>query len=377
VSSVSKQIEELDSWNEIVGSFPEPHIMQTREWAMVKAQFGWRPIYKVWREGERVIAAAQILMRTVRLGFLPIRWRIMYVPKGPLLSDWNNDLYRDMVLDDLHRLAKENQAIFIKIDADIFMGNGLPSEADFSESEIGKKVVSHLGGLGWIFSDEQVQFRNTVVIDLTQDEEVILSRMKQKTRYNIRLAHKKGVTIRLGSEQDFDLLYRMYAETAARDAFIIREKNYYSTLWGTFYRAGMAQPLVAEWAGEAIAGLFLFHFAQKAWFLFGMSRAIHREKMPNYLLQWEAIRYLKSLGCTEYDLWGAPDDLSQNDPLLNVYRFKQGFGGSVVRHLGAWDLPIKPVEYRLYTRILPKLLALWRWRSRGETQRLAEQGVSI
>lgn len=365
---------DANSWDEIIRSFPESHIMQTHEWGQVKSRFGWQPIYKTWREGEKIIAAALILIRTVRFGFLPYEWRIMYVPKGPLFKDWAIHDHRKMVLQDLRHIAEENHAIFIKIDPDITMGYGLPSEEGFTETKLGKEVVDQMSSFGWIVSEDQIQFRNTVVIDIRQDEKILLENMKQKTRYNLRLASKKGVTTRLGGEQDFDTLYQMYAETAARDNFIIREKRYYQTLWEIFFRADMAQPIIASYDGNDIAGLILFHFSKKSWFLYGMSRSQHRDKMPNYLLQWEAIRYSKRQGCTEYDLWGAPDKLSHSDPLINVYKFKQGLGGRVVRHLGAWDLPIKPVEYRLYTRILPKVLAIWQQRSRKETQEIARKG---
>jgi lipid II:glycine glycyltransferase (peptidoglycan interpeptide bridge formation enzyme) len=129
-----------------------------------------------------------------------------------------------------------------------------------------------------------------------------------------------------------------------------------------------AQVLVAEVSGEAVAALFVFYFAAKAWYLFGMSRDAHREKMPNHLLQWEAIRHAKAAGCRMYDLWGAPDEFVESDPLWGVYRFKEGLGGEVVRHLGAWDLPLRPLYYRLYTQTLPRLLDLMRSRGRARTR---------
>jgi peptidoglycan pentaglycine glycine transferase (the first glycine) len=369
------QFEDIASWNKTICSFPEPHVLQTSEWGQVKSQFGWQPMYKIWRDGEKIFAAALVLIRTVKMGILPFQWRIMYVPKGPLLVNWANSAYRDIVFEDLRNLAKDNHAIFIKIDPDIIAGYGLPGEVDYTETETGKTVIEQLRSLGWLFSDEQVQFKNTMMIDLLESEETLLKNMKQKARYNLRLASRKGVTVRLGDERDSELLYQMYAETAVRDGFIIRQKQYYQTIWELFSKAGLGQPILAEFEGEAIAGMILFHLAGKSWFLFGMSRGAHRDKMPNYLLQWEAMRYSKSIGCDEYDLWGAPDENSEDDPLFNVYRFKQGLGGKVVRHIGAWDLPINLKAYHLYTQLLPKILALWRLRSREQTRKLASQGV--
>jgi lipid II:glycine glycyltransferase (peptidoglycan interpeptide bridge formation enzyme) len=96
-----------------------------------------------------------------------------------------------------------------------------------------------------------------------------------------------------------------------------------------------------------------------------MSREAYRDKMPNHLLQWEAICKAKELGCTAYDMWGAPDNFSESDRLWGVYRFKEGFGGKIVRFTGAWDRPLRPVIYRFYTGLLPKIMALYRWRGRS------------
>jgi lipid II:glycine glycyltransferase (peptidoglycan interpeptide bridge formation enzyme) len=131
-----------------------------------------------------------------------------------------------------------------------------------------------------------------------------------------------------------------------------------------------AIPLIAQVEGEPVAALILFIFASRAWYLFGMSREAHREKMPNYLLQWEAMRLAKSQGCKLYDLWGAPDDFNETDPLWGVYRFKEGLGGEVERHIGAWDLPLKPFYYSLYTQILPRFLNVIRRRGKERTRQI-------
>ena len=132
----------------------------------------------------------------------------------------------------------------------------------------------------------------------------------------------------------------------------------------------MAQALIAEVAGEPVAGVFIFIFARKAWYLYGMSREAHRDKMPNYLLQWEAIKRSKAAGCTTYDLWGAPDEFVETDPLWGVYRFKEGLGGTVHRYLGAWDLPTNRMLYQLYTKTLPGLLDIMRTRGKATTRQM-------
>ena len=160
-----------------------------------------------------------------------------------------------------------------------------------------------------------------------------------------------------------------YAETAVRDGFVIRHETYYTGLWSEFIQAGMAKALIAEVEDQPVGGLVLFYFAGVSRFMFGMSTELARERMPNYLLQWEAIRLSKSLGCHTYDMWGAPDVFAESDPLWGVYRFKEGFNGQVVRHLGAWDYTSKPGLYRLYTRTLPKILDVMRARGKAATQR--------
>ena len=129
---------------------------------------------------------------------------------------------------------------------------------------------------------------------------------------------------------------------------------------------------MAEVDGEAVAAIFVFYFAGHAYYLYGMSREAHREKMPNYLLQWEAIKRAKDRGCADYDLWGAPDDFSERDPLWGVFRFKEGLGGSVVRTIGAWDYPASLLWYKAYTQLVPRLLDIMRLRGKARTRQALE-----
>ncbi len=356
------------NWNAVITSLPDSHLLQTWEWGQTKIQTGWQPLPQVWRDDEgEVVAAALVLQRVVSVGGL-LRLRVLYVPKGPLVKDWSDAALRSRILDDLRALAKKQSAIFIKIDPEVRLGMGVPDTAEANDDSTGLAFVDELSAGGWRFSEEQVQYRNTVLVDLTASEEEILGRMKQKTRYNVRLAGRKGVEVRVGTAADLGMLYRMYAETSVRDGFAIREEAYYRTVWETFLEAGMLEPLVAEVEGEAVAALMLFHVGGRAWYLHGMSTAKHRNKMPNYLLQWEAVRRAKALGCMVYDLWGAPDVFDESDSMWGVFRFKRGLGGEVARHVGAWDLPVRPWLFRLYTQVLPRLLNLMRWRGRARTR---------
>lgn len=180
--------------------------------------------------------------------------------------------------------------------------------------------------------------------------------MKQKTRYNIRLAERKGVKIRNATKKELGQIYEMYARTSLRDGFTIRSKDYYLMVWEKFMDAGMCEILIAEVEQQMVAGLVLFLFEDKAYYVYGMSGELYRNYMPTYLLQYEAIKRAKSRGCNVYDLWGAPDNFSKSDPMWGVFRFKKGLGGEVVSTLGAWDFPVRPLQMKLFQIILPKIL---------------------
>jgi lipid II:glycine glycyltransferase (peptidoglycan interpeptide bridge formation enzyme) len=326
----------------------------------VKSRHGWQPFRWSWQEGggEATIAAAQVLVR---------RWLgrgLGYAPKGPLL-DWTDPKGVEAALAGLEGRARAGGMLLLKIDPDV--------RADTPE---GQAVVERLKARGWRPSREQIQYRNTMILDLAPDAETILMDMKSKWRYNVRLAKRRGVVVREAGVDDLPTLYAMYAETAERDEFIIREEGYYLDVWKTFMDAGQAVPLVAEVEGVPLAMLILFHFAERAWYMYGASRDLHRDKMPNHRLQWEAILRAKSLGCTTYDMWGAPDELDESDPMWGVYRFKVGFGAEFVPHIGAYDYvpPSLPnrLLHRAYAQLRPRLVALaqrnyWKRRSGDET----------
>ena len=393
---------ESSHWNSLISELPNPHFLQTYEWGQVKAKYGWSPLYAVWNfDGkwkvesdpnlfstfQSPVAAALILKRQILRSGFAARLSILYSPKGPLL-DWSNESLRVRVLNDLQVFAKKQGAIFLKMDPDVVLGTGIPASERNVRDMAGQAVVSELKQRGWQLSSDQIQFRNTVLIDLNSSEEIMLARMKQKTRYNVRLAEKKGVTVRIGTQHDLPMLYKMYAETSVRDGFVIRDENYYKTVWTTFiqsdqspvaslqssnspitnYELPLAEPLIASVGDDPVAAIFVFYFAGRAYYVYGMSRSAHREKMPTYLLQWEAMKRAKARGCSSYDLWGAPEVFDESDSMWGVYRFKEGLGGQVVRTLGAWDFAPGPLWYKMYSEIIPRVLDVMRSRGKARTK---------
>jgi lipid II:glycine glycyltransferase (peptidoglycan interpeptide bridge formation enzyme) len=375
-------MQQLISWNNLISQLPNPHFLQSYEWGQVKAKYGWIPYYAVWNEAEfRILqhpeilstqhtpmAAALMLKRTVSFRGL-VKASVLYAPKGPLL-DWANEPLRTRVLNDLQSFAKQQKAIFLKIDPDVELGRGVPASEGDVPDDNGQAVMAELKRRGWGFSLDQIQFRNSVLIDVSATEEEMLARMKPKTRYNTRLAEKKGVSVRIGTDNDLPALYKMYAETSVRDGFVIRDEEYYMTVWRRFMESAQptALPLIAEVEGEAVAAIFLFIFGQRAYYVYGMSRNAHREKMPTYWLQWEAMKIAKARGCDVYDLWGAPEVFDESDSMWGVYRFKEGLGGEVVRTLGAYDFAPNQFVYKLYSEVMPRVLDFMRSRGKEKTK---------
>jgi lipid II:glycine glycyltransferase (peptidoglycan interpeptide bridge formation enzyme) len=344
------EIKDKVNWDGAIRTLPAAHILQSWAWTETKAQTGWRAQRMLWTADGRPAAAAALLTRRLT-AHLPVS--VAYVPKGPVV-DWNCALLVGQVLQEIEEEARRRNAIFVKIDPDVR-----------SDTPAGQAVRTVLVQRGWRVSDEQIQFRNTMITDLAPDEETLLANMKPKWRYNIRLSERRGVVVRDGTAADLPAFYKMYAETGERDGFLVRPYSYYESLWSQFLAEGLAHLLLAELDGRFVAGLMLFRFGATAWYFYGASTATARDAMPNHALQWAALRRAKASGCSRYDWWGAPDRLEDDDPMWGVYRFKVGFGGEFVPWIGAWDFPISHPLYWLYTVAMPRFLELARRRHRA------------
>jgi len=351
------EIHDPHDWNDTLLTLPYAHVLQTWEWGVFKqATTGWQPTRLAFMQGDTVLAMASVLVRSVG----PLR--VIYVPKGPALA-YDDTVITQSVLDHLQQFARRKFAVWLKIDPDVISATGVPGEDDDSPDPTGQQITDALQSRGWRYSEDQVQFRNTISVDLTRDEDDILMAMSGNTRRKVRTAYKKDVTIREVSIDEIDTLYNLYRITGQRDDFLIRPPEYYERAWRDFMQAGLAHALIAEYDGKPIAQVILFHFGQKCWYFYGASSNEERNRMPNYALQWEAMKWAKSQGYTTYDMWGAPDIFNEDDSMWGVYEFKRGFRGTVIRHIGAWDYAPFPPLYAAYTQLWPRVLQILRRRS--------------
>jgi lipid II:glycine glycyltransferase (peptidoglycan interpeptide bridge formation enzyme) len=322
-----------NAWDGLVAAAPHGHVLQSWAWGELKAGFGWRT--------QRVAvgsAGAQVLYRPLPAGL----GTIAYVPRGPF-ADLSDLPALGVLLDQIRPLARQQRAICLKIEPNLEDDNAL---------------VERLQSLGFRPSPQTIQPRRTILVNLDAEPEALLKRMKQKTRYNIRLAGRRGVMVRQGNEADLAAFYRLMETTAQRDGFGIHSEAYYRTAHQLVVPSGHGCLLLAEHESQLLAGLVVFALGDTACYMYGASANEGRKLMPTYLLQWEAMLWAKERGHRFYDLWGVPDEdgatleaqfTERSDGLWGVYRFKRGFGGQLVRTAGAWDLVYAPLRYRLYT----------------------------
>lgn len=310
-------------WDEFTQRFPGIHILQTKAWGDLKTAFGWQAV-RIAKDG----AGAQVLIRRIVPGI-----SMAYIPKGPAGEQWQT------LEAEIDAMCRRRGIAFLKIEPDQWITD--PQQAQPPS--------------GFIRSPHSIQPLNTAVVNLQGDEKTILGGMKQKTRYNINLALKKGVIVRPTS--DVKLFHNLMEITGERDQFGVHNLSYYQTAYDLFHPRGNCELFLAQYEDEPLAALMAFAQGKRAWYLYGGSSNLHRDRMPNYLLQWEAMRWVRAIGCLEYDLWGIPDvdeqELEENflkrdDGLWGVYRFKRGFGGSAHRSAGPWDKVYHPVLYKLY-----------------------------
>lgn len=326
-------------FNDFIAAHPKGHVMQSWEWGEIKSHTGWVPLRLLMEKDGQNAAAVSVLERRIPGLNAPI-W---YAPRGPVLT-WNDQELFDAVLKELRLKAKERGAVFLKIDPDL--RSDTPGLDQYLRSRAFRSAET---GKGF----EGVQPKYVFRLDITPAEDTLLSQMHQKTRYNIRLAQRKGVTIRKGTREDLPAFYQVLKETTERDHFLVRNYSYFEDLYDTLVPAGMGELFIGEYEGGIISGTIAFVMGDKAWYIYGASSNAHRNVMPNYLIQWEMIKWAKSLGCTLYDFRGVPGQLTEDNPLYGLYKFKKGFNGDYTEFVGEWDLVYRPAIYLLWNKLEP------------------------
>ena len=326
-----------EQWDAFVASRPHPHILQTSAWGELKAHFGWTSDRIAGIIDDCIVAGTLVLFRS-----LPLRLgTLAYLPKGPILDFDDAELTTELLIG-FDRLIKRRRSILLKIEPD------RPDDP---------ALHARLDELGFQPSPQTIQPPRTIAIDISRSEDEILAAMHAKTRYNIRLASKKDVVVREAHEDDLPAFNDLMQATATRDAFAVHSAEYYALAYRLFVPCDMARLFVATYQERILAGIFVFALSDRAWYFYGASSDAERQRMPNHALQWAAIRWAKARGCTQYDLWGVPDEdkatleahyLERGDELWGVYRFKRGFGGRLVRFAGAYDRVYDTLLYRAY-----------------------------
>lgn len=329
-------------WDEFVAQHPRGSILQTTHWAMLKGRFGWTP-QRVWlRKDGRLIAGAQMLIRSVAFGLV----KMAYIPHGPLVN-WDDAELVDVLLNQIDVAAYKSRAGILKVEPLLWQ--------DEFGAEQWRTLCEQQGMLA---GTDTIQPPRTMLVDLRPPSDTILASFKQKTRYNIRLAEKKGVTVRQGLAQDLPAFNRLMHITGQRNEFGVHASEYYRDAYNLF-RPEQRVMLLAEYEGKPLAGAMIFVNGKTATYLFGGSSNEERERMPTYAVQWAALEWAKAQGCDWYDLWGVPDaepdELeaqfeSRSDDLWGVYRFKRGFNGLIRRTVGPADRVYNRLVYRLYQR---------------------------
>ena len=337
-----ENLEAVSQMEHFVARHEKGHFMQLPRWSRVKSFWNWRGIL-VYQEGE-LAAVMSVLIRPLPLGF-----SLLYAPRGPVCDRNDCGIWTEL-LAAVKCIAKEHRSLLMYLDPDEPDANtefrSLMKRLKFREQSD--------DGFGNI--QPQYVFR----LDLNgKSETEIFDAFSSKTRYNIRLAQRKGVTIReyhtVIPEAVLDSFSDLMQTTGQRDHFQVRGKDYFRTLLNSL--GDDARLLMAYHQDMPIAGTIEVFCGRKAWYLYGASSNDHRNLMPNYLLQWTMIQRAMERGCTAYDFRGVPGGVSEDHPLYGLYRFKKGFSGVYTKFTGLFThsfLPMGRVSVEL-------LLHMRRW----------------
>ena len=343
-------ITDCQQWNDFVAASECCNITQSYEWGELTPDLGGEALRIGVVDDQGNICAAMLTL----ISPIPIlRRTYFYAPRGPV-TDEPDSPAMTVLLNFVKAEARKRGAFMLKIEPSVEDGN--------------TRWLTALHKRGFRPTPYSSHFRHEWVLDLRPDEKTLLAGMKEKWRYNIRLAGRKGVSVRRGEGQaDIDSFYRLYETTSERDEFFIHDKTHYENVMRLYSRGERVALFLAEYEGEAIAGIIVLRFGRWSWYMYGASSNEHRNLMPNHLLQWNAMQWARSHGCWYYNFRGIPDVLEEGEDLWGVYVFKRGFGGFALRSLETHDLVYQPLIYAAYRR----LLDVKRWRDRRHREKQA------
>jgi peptidoglycan pentaglycine glycine transferase (the first glycine) len=315
-------------WDDVAVRSPGGHVLQSSAWADIREAQGWRAEFH--RIGEP-LPVALVLWRPLPAGLC-----IGYIPRGPVVRD--NSQLPD-ALGAIARLARERRAIFVKLDPELD-----PATAEQPLRQAGFRRAADIQPV-----------LATLELDLAAEEDALMAALEKDTRWGVRQAEKRGVTIRdADGDADLRTLYDLYAETGRRASFITRTWDYYRRMWGTLVAAGYAKVRLAERDGAAVAGALVWRCGDREVYQSAATNEAGRSAYAAYGLLWRCIIEARRTGARRFDFGGIPVDVTRkDDPMYGPYQFKKGFGGTPRRFVGAHDAVPRELVYRAYATLEP------------------------
>jgi len=320
--------ETLPEYEAFVQSHPKGNFAQSYLWSKQKPAWIWKAV-AVRGENGKIKGSMAVMIRKMPM----VGRTLMYACRGPVCDLDDRETFGQL-LEGCKALAKEYKSYVIKMDPDVSSEN-----TAFAEMLRSFGFISKDGGKNFEAIQPKYVFR--LLVDGKTEEEVQAG-FHQKWRYNIRVALKKGVEVKICGQEMIPAFADLMLTTGVRDGFVTRQPEYFAAMLENL--GEHCRLYMAFHEGQPIAGTLAIHYGDKVWYLYGASSNEHRNLMPNYLLQWEMIRWAIETGCRVYDFRGVSGDLSEDNPLYGLYRFKKGFGGDFTEFVGEMDLVLnKPV----------------------------------
>jgi peptidoglycan pentaglycine glycine transferase (the first glycine) len=328
--------DQAQQWNDFVRLAPRGHILQTYQWGQFKGEFGWQPRFWAVQDGGRLMGVMLVQIRRLPLGLA-----LAYSPRGPLVHP-EDSAVAGMLLDAATADARSLGASILKVDPLVEVG-----QSDFWYELFGQR--------GFKPSGLQIQPRKTVITDISGSDEEVLARFERTHRYNVRLAGRREVSV--APSEDFDTFYMLLHETSQRERFLLHSREYFARMYELMHSVGLAQIVIAQREGQALAAGMVFLCGKHAYYPYGGSAAEGREHKAAQALQWGAMQWARAHGALDYDFWGLP--VTDSGVLAGVGAFKKGFGGRMVEYEPARDYAMRGVKSRIF-RTLIWLQIRWR-----------------